>query len=87
MCIEIETTSIAKHESIHFRMHTIYTQDLFITLLSMGRAGYIRLLKERKALAADMSRGLAELAARHGERLLHTPRNTISFAMTLGVSN
>lgn len=65
----------------------MYTQDLFITLLGMGRAGYLRLLKERKALAADMSRGLAEVAARHGERLLQTPRNTISFAMTLGVGN
>ena len=52
----------------------------------MGKAGYLRLLKERKALAAEVSAGIRELAARHGIRLLQTPRNTISFAITLQVT-
>jgi hypothetical protein len=52
----------------------------------MGKSGYLRLLRERKALAAELKQGLADVAARHGERLLETPRNTISYAVTLGVS-
>lgn len=51
----------------------------------MGKGGYLRLLRERKALAAEMSQGLAAVAERHGLRLLQTPRNTISFAVTLKV--
>jgi len=51
----------------------------------MGTSGYLRLLRERKQLAAELGEGLAEVAARHGERLLRTPHNTISYAMTLGV--
>lgn len=60
-------------------------QDLFITLLSMGRGGYQRLLSERKALVPHFRVGLEGVAARHGERLLHCPHNTISFAITLQV--
>ena len=57
--------------------------DLLVTLLAMGAEGYQRLLGERKRLFARLRAGLAEVAARHGERLLHTPSNPISMAMTL----
>ena len=59
------------------------TLDLFITLLSMGEEGYSNLLREREALVPDLRAGLAAVAEKHGERLLETPGNSISFAMTL----
>jgi O-phospho-L-seryl-tRNASec:L-selenocysteinyl-tRNA synthase len=57
--------------------------DLFITLLSMGAEGYTRLLAEREALVPRFQQALAECAAAHGESLLLSPRNSISFAMSL----
>jgi hypothetical protein len=51
----------------------------------MGRGGYQRLLAERKALVPHFRAGLEKVAGRHGERLLHCPHNTISFAITLQV--
>ena len=58
--------------------------DLFITLLSLGRSGYLCLLKERKTLLPLMREGLRTIAEKHGGRLLSTHGNTISFAITLG---
>jgi O-phospho-L-seryl-tRNASec:L-selenocysteinyl-tRNA synthase len=63
----------------------LLSQDVFITLLSMGRPGYQRLLKERKELAKHLHQGLHAVATKHGERLLLSPHNTISFAMSLEV--
>eukprot|EP01116_Phalansterium_solitarium_P007406 TRINITY_DN2005_c1_g2_i2.p1 TRINITY_DN2005_c1_g2~~TRINITY_DN2005_c1_g2_i2.p1 ORF type:complete len:613 (+),score=180.67 TRINITY_DN2005_c1_g2_i2:866-2704(+) len=57
--------------------------DVFITLLSMGATGYRRLLSERKELFGVLTSRLAELALRHGERLLATPNNPISCCMSL----
>ena len=56
--------------------------DLFITLLSMGESGYLNMLKQRKELLNTFSSQLAEIAQKHGERLLITKENTISFAIT-----
>lgn len=50
----------------------------------MGREGYKTLLKERKVLVEYFTRRLSEVASKHGERLLLTKRNTISFAISLG---
>ncbi|XP_023255350.1 O-phosphoseryl-tRNA(Sec) selenium transferase isoform X2 [Seriola lalandi dorsalis] len=49
--------------------------DVLITLLTLGASGYKKLLSERKELKS--------LASAHGERLLHTPHNPISLAMSL----
>ncbi|MDP2439261.1 MAG: O-phosphoseryl-tRNA(Sec) selenium transferase [archaeon] len=57
--------------------------DLFVTLLSMGCDTYQQLLRTRKSNFAHLRRRLAETAAKHGERLLDTPNNPISLAMTL----
>jgi len=57
--------------------------DLFITLLSMGMAGYQRLLQNRTNLLDSFKCRLAQVAERHGERLLQCPSNTISFGITL----
>jgi len=57
--------------------------DVFVTLLSMGWAGYSRLLAERESTLNALRQGLAAVAARHGERLLATPHNPISIGMTL----
>ncbi|KAL6072106.1 O-phosphoseryl-tRNA(Sec) selenium transferase, variant 4 [Balamuthia mandrillaris] len=57
--------------------------DLFITLLSLGRNGYSRLLKERKENFGYFTSKLSEFASEHGERLLQTPNNPISFGITL----
>ena len=57
--------------------------DLFITLLSMGLNGYRQLLEERQTLRQTFPARLQEVAARHGERVLDCPDNTISFGVTL----
>jgi O-phospho-L-seryl-tRNASec:L-selenocysteinyl-tRNA synthase len=61
--------------------------DVFITLLQMGQTGYLELLRRRAQLANGAFRDMVRrVAAKHGERLLETPRNTISFAVTLSAN-
>lgn len=57
--------------------------DLLVTLLSMGEDGYTALLDRRERVLADLRRRLQEAAAAWGERVLHTPNNPISLAVTL----
>ncbi|TRY59017.1 hypothetical protein DNTS_012402 [Danionella cerebrum] len=57
--------------------------DVLITLLTLGANGYKKLLAERKELYGQLAQELGTLATRHGERLLHTPHNPISLAMSL----
>ncbi|KAL8207557.1 UNVERIFIED_CONTAM: hypothetical protein K2H54_058892 [Gekko kuhli] len=57
--------------------------DVLITLLSLGTKGYQRLLKERKEMFSYLSSELKNLAEAHDERLLETPHNPISLAMSL----
>ncbi|XP_066537767.1 O-phosphoseryl-tRNA(Sec) selenium transferase [Hoplias malabaricus] len=57
--------------------------DVLITLLTLGACGYKKLLSERKELYTHLVQELKALAERHGERLLHTPHNPISLAMSL----
>ena len=54
------------------------TMDLFITLLSLGRAGYRKLLADRKAMYQYLQQQLSLCAERHGQRLLKTTNNPIS---------
>ncbi|XP_059131851.1 O-phosphoseryl-tRNA(Sec) selenium transferase [Peromyscus eremicus] len=57
--------------------------DVLITLLSLGCNGYKKLLKERKEMFVYLSTQLKKLAETYDERLLQTPHNPISLAMTL----
>ncbi|XP_019711749.1 O-phosphoseryl-tRNA(Sec) selenium transferase [Hippocampus comes] len=57
--------------------------DLLITLLTLGASGYKKLLSERKEIYVLLAEELKKLASAHGERLLHTPHNPISLAMSL----
>jgi O-phospho-L-seryl-tRNASec:L-selenocysteinyl-tRNA synthase len=57
--------------------------DLFITLLQLGRDGFSGLLRERERRFQRFQAQLAPVLAKHGERLLHTPDNPISFAISL----
>ncbi|XP_035180656.1 O-phosphoseryl-tRNA(Sec) selenium transferase [Oxyura jamaicensis] len=57
--------------------------DVLITLLSLGASGYKQLLKERKEMFSYLSSELKKLADTHNERLLDTPHNPISLAMSL----
>lgn len=57
--------------------------DLIITLLSLGASGYKKLLSERKEMYSYLEQELSKLAKVHGERLLRTPHNPISLAMSL----
>ena len=57
--------------------------DLFMTLLSMGRTGLQTLVRERLRLLPVLIDGLGRLAAKHGERLLLSPTNSISIALSL----
>lgn len=57
--------------------------DTLITLLSLGVNGYKRLLKERKEMFSYLSSEIKKLSEAHGERLLETPNNPVSLAMSL----
>ncbi|KAK4530311.1 hypothetical protein CCYA_CCYA04G1168 [Cyanidiococcus yangmingshanensis] len=57
--------------------------DLFITLLQLGREGFTALLNEREERFVQFKERLAPILEKHGERLLHTPENPISFAVSL----
>ena len=57
--------------------------DVFVTLLGLGRQGWEALLAEREALVPHLKAVLADVALRHGERVLDTPDNPISMGMTL----
>ncbi|XP_015272243.1 PREDICTED: O-phosphoseryl-tRNA(Sec) selenium transferase [Gekko japonicus] len=57
--------------------------DVLITLLSLGTKGYQQLLKERKEMFSYLSSELKNLAEAYSERLLETPHNPISLAMSL----
>lgn len=50
-----------------------------------GVTGYKALLAQRKDVAAYLREQLGALASRHGERLLASPHNPISFAMSVDV--
>ncbi|KAH0616268.1 hypothetical protein JD844_027263 [Phrynosoma platyrhinos] len=57
--------------------------DVLITLLTLGTKGYQRLLKERKEMFSYLSSEMKKLAEAYSERLLDTPHNPISLAMSL----
>uniref|UniRef100_A0A3B5AA50 O-phosphoseryl-tRNA(Sec) selenium transferase n=1 Tax=Stegastes partitus TaxID=144197 RepID=A0A3B5AA50_9TELE len=57
--------------------------DVLITLLTLGASGYKKYLSERKEIYSFLAQELKSLASAHGERLLHTPHNPISLAMSL----
>ncbi|XP_060102200.1 O-phosphoseryl-tRNA(Sec) selenium transferase [Heteronotia binoei] len=57
--------------------------DVLVTLLALGTKGYQQLLKERKEMFSYLSSELKKLAEAYNERLLETPHNPISLAMSL----
>lgn len=57
--------------------------DLFITLLSMGRKGYLEILNDRKRVYKYFKEQLSSMASKFGEKVIETPSNQISIAMTL----
>lgn len=59
--------------------------DLFITLLSLGHAGYRQLLTDRKAMYQYLHQQLSLCAERHGQRLLQTKNNPISIGELLEI--
>ncbi len=57
--------------------------DLLITLLHWGQEGWRQALAAREQLFLHAQQRLAEFAEQHGERVLCTPCNPISLALTL----
>ncbi len=58
--------------------------DLFITLLSMGESGYRRLLSLRnEELIPAFTKDIASFLQLSSETILSSPRNTISYAVSL----
>ena len=57
--------------------------DLLATLLGLGRNGWRSLLDEREAQLEGFRSSLEDVARKHGERILDTPHNRISFGVTL----
>lgn len=58
--------------------------DAFCTLLYLGADGYAKLVDEREANMAALAEAVGRVAERHGERLIASPANPISIAVTLG---
>ena len=58
--------------------------DVLITLLSLGVKGWKELLEQRKAHFSTLRARLEEVAVKHGERVLHTPKNNISIGKDFG---
>ncbi|XP_011209551.2 O-phosphoseryl-tRNA(Sec) selenium transferase [Bactrocera dorsalis] len=65
------------------RASSAQTLDVFMTLLSLGRNGYLNLVKERKANFEYLRMRMQEFAVSHGELLLEAKGNPISLAMSL----
>ena len=57
--------------------------DVLITLLSLGAKGYARLRDERKRLTTRFADVMQKVAEKHGARILSTPRNKVSFGITI----
>jgi O-phospho-L-seryl-tRNASec:L-selenocysteinyl-tRNA synthase len=57
--------------------------DVFMTLLSLGKNGYMQLVQERKEMFIYLRQKLRNLSTRHSEKILITKRNPISIALTL----
>lgn len=57
--------------------------DVLITLLQIGKEGYLKLVSERKEIYIYMKEKLNEVSMKYDERLLKTTHNGISMAMTL----
>lgn len=58
--------------------------DLFISLLSLGKSGFKSILDQRRLLLPVFQRKLQEACVLEGLRILPSPNNTISFAISLG---
>lgn len=65
------------------RASSSQTLDVFLTLLSLGKEGYMKLIQERKDMFIYLRQKLRHLSTRHNEKILITKRNPISIAMTL----
>lgn len=65
------------------RASSSQTLDVFMTLLSLGKEGYMELVQERKDNFIYLRQKLRNLANRHNEKILLTKRNPISLALTL----
>ncbi|CAG9464896.1 unnamed protein product [Pedinophyceae sp. YPF-701] len=57
--------------------------DLLTTLLWWGREGWQRVLRQREEMYGVLHKELCAVAEKWGERVLHTPGNPISIAITL----
>lgn len=57
--------------------------DVFATLLYIGRRGWEHLCDEREVCYRKLAAGLNDLARKHGLRLMSTPENPISLALSL----
>lgn len=57
--------------------------DVFITLLSMGKNKILEYLKRREECYDYLHDRLAAVAEQYGQRILNTPNNPISLAVTL----
>lgn len=57
--------------------------DVFMTVLSLGRLGYKRMMTERSELFEYMKLKLSDLASKYHERVLNSNKNPISLAISL----
>lgn len=57
--------------------------DVFMTVLSLGRLGYKRMMTERTELFEYMKLKLSDLASKYHERVLNSNKNPISLAISL----
>ena len=65
------------------RASSSQTLDVFMTLLSLGKSGYMKLVKQRKENFIYLREKMDTLSKKHNEKVLIIKNNQISLAMTL----
>lgn len=65
------------------RASSSQTLNVLITLLEMGKLKYLALMKERKEMYNTLKEELMKFSSEYGEKVLDTPNNPISLALTL----
>ncbi|XP_013099593.2 O-phosphoseryl-tRNA(Sec) selenium transferase [Stomoxys calcitrans] len=77
-----ETTVQNVAKSYAGRASSSQSLDVFMTLLSLGKTGYLNLSKARKNLFMELKQKLNVISKQHGCKVLETKSNRISLAIT-----
>lgn len=61
------------------------TLDVLMTLLSLGRRGYLNLVAERSVNFVYLKKKLVDVAGKYEQKIISSPKNNISLAISLNI--